>query len=140
MKAQKKYCYQITASGYGTRKYCYDTEEECLKEMREDASCLAAEMEGEVEPYDDKELTVYGPDGDEIARFEALFESSEIHPELTCDRCGFTSRQEDYFDIVGDEILCDRCRRGMNESSDLDDYEIGQKMQDFADENIPEVR
>ena len=108
--------------------------------MREDASCLAAEMEGEVEPYDDKELTVYGPDGDEIARFEALFESSEIHPELTCDRCGFTSRQEDYFDIVGDEILCDRCRRGMNESSDLDDYEIGQKMQDFADETIPEVR
>lgn len=111
MKAQKKYCYQITASGYGTKKYCYDTEEECLKEMREDADCLAAEMEGEVEPYDGKELTVYGPDGDEIARFEALFESSEIHPELTCDRCGFTSRQEDYFDIVGDEILCDKCRR-----------------------------
>jgi hypothetical protein len=111
MKAQKKYCYQITASGYGIRKYCYDTEEECLEEMREDADCLAAEMEGEVEPYDDKELTVYGPDGDEIARFEALFESSEIHPKLTCDRCGFTSRQEDYFDIVDDEILCDRCRR-----------------------------
>lgn len=40
-------------------------------------------------------------------------EGSEIHPELTCDRCGFTSRQEDYFDIEGDEILCYRCRRGI---------------------------
>ena len=40
-------------------------------------------------------------------------EGSEMHPEITCDRCGFTSRQEDYFDIEGDEILCYRCRRGI---------------------------
>lgn len=65
---------------------------------------------------------------------------NKAHPVITCDRCGFTSRHEDFFGIVGDEILCDKCRRGMNESSDLDDYEIGQKMQDFADKNIPEVR
>lgn len=46
-----------------------------------------------------------------------MHESSEIHPELTCDRCGFTDRQEDYFDIVGDEILCDRCRRRLMKES-----------------------
>jgi len=34
-------------------------------------------------------------------------EGSEMHPEITCDRCGFTSSQEDYFGIEGDEILCD---------------------------------
>ena len=73
-------------------------------------------------------------------QFKAAGEWNKAHPEITCDRCGFTSRHEDFFGIEGDEILCDKCRRGMNESSDLDDYEIGQKMQDFADENIPEVR
>lgn len=39
--------------------------------------------------------------------------TGDMHPEITCDRCGFTSRQEDYFDIEGDEILCYRCRRGI---------------------------
>ena len=27
-------------------------------------------------------------------------EGSEMHPEITCDRCGFTDDQEDYFQIV----------------------------------------
>ena len=40
-------------------------------------------------------------------------EGSEMHPEIKCDRCGFTSRQEDHFEINGDEILCDKCRRGV---------------------------
>lgn len=49
--------------------------------------------------------------------FDQAAEWNKAHPELTCDRCGFTSRNEDYFDVDGDEILCDKCRRGsVNES------------------------
>ena len=45
-------------------------------------------------------------------QFKAAGEWFKAHPELTCDRCGFTSRNEDYFGIEGDEVLCDKCRRG----------------------------
>jgi hypothetical protein len=136
---KRKYCYQIYASGYGTRKYCFDSEEECLKEMRQDAECLAAEMEGDVQPYDDKELTVYGPDGDEIARFEALFESApkwrKINEETYEDRVnrGYNDAVSKYrakrqrikdriTDIVGDEKsdevfeYWDRIKSGFNQS------------------------
>ena len=49
-------------------------------------------------------------------QFEYNREWNKAHPEITCDRCGFTSRYEDYFGIEGDQILCDKCRRGMNEA------------------------
>ena len=50
-------------------------------------------------------------------QFEYNREWNKAHPELTCDRCGFASRNEDYFDVDGDEVLCDKCRRGMTEES-----------------------
>ena len=48
--------------------------------------------------------------------FDQAAEWDKAHPEITCDRCGFASRNEDYFRVEGDEVLCDQCRRGMNES------------------------
>lgn len=50
-------------------------------------------------------------------QFRDVDEWNISHPEITCDRCGFTSRYEDFFDVDGDEILCDKCRRGMNEDT-----------------------
>ena len=48
--------------------------------------------------------------------FDQAAEWDKAHPEITCDRCGFASRNEDYFRVEGDEVLCDNCIRGMNES------------------------
>ena len=43
-------------------------------------------------------------------------EWKKAHPELTCDRCGFTSRQEDYFSIADNgDIVCYSCAT-MNEA------------------------
>ncbi len=68
----KKFCYMMSASGYGTRKYCFDTEEECREEMRKDAEATAAECDGEVQPYDDDELVVCSEYDGEVARFEYI--------------------------------------------------------------------
>lgn len=46
-------------------------------------------------------------------QFKAAGEWNKAHPELTCDRCGFTSRHKDFFGVKCDEILCDKCRREM---------------------------
>ena len=46
--------------------------------------------------------------------FDQASEWNKAHPEITCDRCGFTSRNEDYFEIAaGGDIVCDDCRHKM---------------------------
>lgn len=90
MERPTKYCYQMSASGFGTRKYCFNSPTECLEAMQEDAGEMAYEMDGEVQMYNDKEFVVTTRDGEEIARFEALFESSpkwrKINEETYEDR------------------------------------------------------
>ena len=54
--------------------------------------------------------------------FDQAGEWNKAHPEITCDGCGYTSRNEDYFEVVDGKLLCDRCRedidmeRGVGES------------------------
>ena len=46
--------------------------------------------------------------------FDQAGEWNKAHPELTCDRCGFTSRNEDYFEVAaGGDIVCGDCRHKM---------------------------
>ena len=54
-------------------------------------------------------------------------ESSRMHPELTCDLCGFSSDQEDHFDICGDKIVCDMCRSRDKYFEEYDESWIGDK-------------
>lgn len=44
-------------------------------------------------------------------QFKAAGEWNKAHPELTCDRCGFKSRNEDYFTIsAGGDMVCRDCQ------------------------------
>lgn len=70
--AAKKYKYSFSASGYGTKTYSFSSEEECLKEMKQDAEATAAEYNGEVQWWDDKECVVVDGDGQELGTFEYL--------------------------------------------------------------------
>lgn len=70
--AAKKYKYSFSASGYGTKTYSFPSEEECLKEMKQDAEATAAEYNGEVQWWDDKECVVVDGDGQELGTFEYL--------------------------------------------------------------------
>ena len=46
-----------------------------------------------------------------MKRTRKTMESSKMHPELTCDRCGFKSSNEDYFTIAaGGDIVCRDCQ------------------------------
>ena len=70
--AKKEYRYSFSASGYGTKTYSFPSEEECLKEMKQDAEATAAEYNGEVQWWDDKECVVVDGDGQELGSFEYL--------------------------------------------------------------------
>ena len=72
----RKYAYKMYASGYGSKTYAFDSQKEALDEMKMDAQCTADEYGGEVQWYDDKEATVVDGDGQEVARFELMFEST----------------------------------------------------------------
>lgn len=50
----------------------------------------------------------------------------DAHPEITCDRCGFTDNQEDYFQIVDGQILCDQCARSAQKEQ-YDESWVGDK-------------
>lgn len=68
----KKYKYSFSASGYGTKTYSFSSEEECLKEMKQDAEATALDYGGEVQWWDDKECVVVDGDGQELGTFEYL--------------------------------------------------------------------
>ena len=68
----KKYKYSFSASGYGTKTYSFPSEEECLKEMKQDAEATALDYGGEVQWWDDKECVVVDGDGQELGTFEYL--------------------------------------------------------------------
>ena len=83
--AKKEYKYSFSASGYGTKTYSFPSEEECLKEMKQDAEATAEDYGGEVQWWDDKECVVIDGDGQELGTFEYLGagrgfrEANEIH-------------------------------------------------------------
>jgi hypothetical protein len=70
--AKKEYKYSFSASGYGTKTYSFPSEEECLKEMKQDAEATALDYGGEVQWWDDKECVVIDGDGQELGTFEYL--------------------------------------------------------------------
>ena len=70
--AEKKYKYSFSASGYGTKTYSFPSEEECLKEMKQDAEATAEDYGGEVQWWDDKECVVIDGDGQELGTFVYL--------------------------------------------------------------------
>lgn len=70
--AKKEYKYSFSASGYGTKTYSFSSEEECLKEMKQDAEATAEDYGGEVQWWDDKECVVIDGDGQELGTFVYL--------------------------------------------------------------------
>lgn len=70
--AKKEYKYSFSASGFGTKTYSFPSEEECLKEMKQDAEATAMEYGGEVQWWDDKECVVTDEEGQELGTFEYL--------------------------------------------------------------------
>lgn len=67
MAKPKKLNVLFHASGYGTKKFTYNSREELMQ----DAEGTAAELEGTVQDYGD-EIVAIDPSGDEIARWNIV--------------------------------------------------------------------